>query len=246
MLGQFDLFRLDFHFVLAPVLRQAADLVGKIHRMQRKTVVVRAHQHHVLALVHGQLGNRGPPGLFHRLDQQLVSLAPGVFRDHVIRGVEVERVYVGEVHEFLDFHGARRRGRDLLNLFVFHQHVLALLVLVSLDDLRALDHALARGTVERLTDPRLAHLVKLVESDVFGARGGEQTHRHRNQAKGKISLPDRGRHRQRSLSRPVVSCCKFTTDVAPIASDTRSTSGPGASLKTLERAKEMTASQRRK
>src|SRR6266478_32509 len=162
-------------------------LIGIEHRVQRHALAPRPHNHDVFTLMHGELGDGSVAGLFHRFHKQLISLHPGVLRRHVIRGVEVQRVHLLQLHELQDFHHARRGRLDLVEFFFAEQHVLILLVFVALHNLGPFHVAIANGTKQRLLEARMALFVELVETDALAAGRGKHSYWHRNQATREVA-----------------------------------------------------------
>src|SRR5262249_56743093 len=96
--------------------------------------------------------------------------------------------------ELEDLHRLGGLGLDLLDLFRLNDHVLVLAVLVSFDDLAAVENLIVEGADELLLHSVVVRAMKLVERDARAPRTGMQTHRHGDKTEGKISRPDGGRH----------------------------------------------------
>ena len=139
---------------------------------------MRPQKHRVFAVVHGELGDGHVAGLFHRLGQQRVGPAAGFIRHQKIRRFEVDGIHFLVLHELQDLHRLRGFGFDLLDFFRFDNDVLALAILVALDDLVAFDDALVMRAPELLFDTRVVVAVQHVEGDVIAARAGKQLYRH--------------------------------------------------------------------
>src|SRR6266851_2706403 len=107
----------------------------------------------------------------------MVSLAigttAGLFRNHIIRRLEVHRVHFARLHEFQNLHRLRGLGLDLLDLLGIDDDVFVFPVLVALDDIATLEDLVVRRTNELLFYPMVVSAVKLVERDAAAARARE-------------------------------------------------------------------------
>ena len=172
-----------------------ANFVRIEHRVQGHAFATRANNHDVLALVHSEFCDGSVAGFLHGLHQELISLNARVFRRNVIRCVKVQWIHLIELHKLQNFHDFRGRRLDLVQLFFVEQDVLVFFVLVALHDFRAFHIAITDRAEQRLLEPRVTFLMKLVKTDAFAPSRRKHADRHRNQAKSKVTFPNRRGHR---------------------------------------------------
>ena len=128
----------------------------------------------VLAIVHGDLGQRVELRFAQRLEEQRVRLLAALVGRHVIRAFQVDRVHLVGLHEFQDLHHPGGLGRDLLDVLVVDDDVVVLLVLVALHQFAAGDRFVFRLADGDLLDARVVVFVQQVEADGLTARRAEE------------------------------------------------------------------------
>src|SRR5262249_50520324 len=99
----------------------------------------------------------------------------------------------GERYELLDVDARARRRLERAQLLVREGDVLVLLDLVALDQLAALDGALAARAVDLLSNARAAGLVEQVEAGGFGVRRYVELDGDRHQPEAHRPRPHRTR-----------------------------------------------------
>ena len=144
--------------------------------------------------MHGDFGDGAEAGFLHGLEQQIVSLLPGLFRHHEVRRVEVDGIDALRLHEFQNLHVVAGGGRDTLYLFVVHDDEAILLHFEPFYQFAALHYAIAMGTEGLLFNAAVANAVNLIEADALGPRGRKQTHRYGDETESDVAFPNRGCH----------------------------------------------------
>src|SRR5207245_11798269 len=92
--------------------------------------------------------------------------------------------------ELPDVRGLCRRGLDRGELLPADQNILLLRILVALHDFGALHVTVAMRAKQGLLEPRMTHIVELVEADALAARRCGHSHGNGNQPKRKVAFPD--------------------------------------------------------
>ena len=150
--------------------------------MQHHSAFVRAQEHRVFAVVHGDLGDGDVFALFERLGEQGVGAAARFLGHHVIRRLEIDGIDVAGLHEFEDLHGLGGLRLDLLDLVGLDDDVFVLAELVALHDVGAVDDLAIRLTNVLLLEPRLVGAMEHVEGNAAAARTRKQAHGHGNES----------------------------------------------------------------
>src|SRR5690349_10240588 len=120
----------------------------------------------------------------------MIGFLPGLFGNHEVRCVEVNRIDALGFHELENFHVVARRWRYALHLFVAYDYVSVFLDLVPLHQLASLYHSLAMRTVSLLLNPAATYFMNLVEADALCARRRVQPDRNRDQAESNVAFPN--------------------------------------------------------
>jgi hypothetical protein len=97
---------------------------------------------------------------------------PLAVRTQVIGADQIARVDLALVDELVDFDGARRFQRDVLEFFLGHLDERVGVDLVALDDVLVGDFLAGVGVYLGVFDPMARLPIELVEGDLLGFRGG--------------------------------------------------------------------------
>ena len=164
--------------------------------MEHHAFIARTQDDNVLAIVHGKLGNAQIAGFLQSVEQQRVRLFARLFRSHVIRRFEVDRIDLGRLHEFQDLHHLGRRRCDFLDIGVVDHHIAVFFVFVAFDDFVARDRLVLSRAEQHLANARAVRLVQLIKVDALAARGAVQFDRERDQPERQVPFPNGGCHGQ--------------------------------------------------
>ena len=136
------------------------------------------------------LRERHALGVAHGLGQQAVRLLAALVRPEVVDVLEVHRVDPLEGDELVDV-DRRARGRlDRTQLGVGEAHPPVVRELIALDQLAALDDALAVRAIELLADARATVLVQQVERRLLRACRDVEPDRDGDEAEADRPRPD--------------------------------------------------------
>src|SRR5262249_49770745 len=146
------------------------NLIGIVHGVKENPLTARPQNHDVFAVVHGDVGHTHITALAQSFEQQSIGLFAALIGRQVIGALEINGIDLGGLHELEHFHSLGRLGGDLLDLFVFDDHVLVFFVLVAFDDVAALDRLVLRLAVKNLLHARVIGFVQLIEA--YGLTAG--------------------------------------------------------------------------
>src|SRR6266540_795712 len=193
-LGHLHFLRPDIDLLVEDLELGRPDLVRPVHRLQHEDVVFEAQCAEMLLLPQGDLGHRYPAVLRHGLSEQRVRLHPGLFGDHVVGPLEVERIDLLQVDELHDVDGPAGLYGNRGEVLVLEHDVLVLLVLVSLHDVLEGNFLAIGGAHPLVLDAPVVLVVELVEAKRLLLRRWEQADRDGDQAEGDRSFPHGSRH----------------------------------------------------
>src|SRR2546427_308137 len=149
--GEFDLRVRDHHGSRCGNLRRRLHLVLVHERREHEAPIERADRDELLLLPKDRAGERDLPRADERLAEQLERLQADLFRTQVVVPFPEQGRNLGRIDEAGDLEGLRRLERDLLEVFVPQDHVLALRVLVAFHHLLRVDgHVVLRADVRPL------------------------------------------------------------------------------------------------
>ena len=94
--------------------------------------------------------------------------------------IKIDGINLAFIDECQDIHGLSGCRGDLLDLLRFYEDILSFFVFVSFYDFGSLHKTGAGGTKQRLFEPRMAFVMKLVQRNSSRPRRGIQANRNGN------------------------------------------------------------------
>ena len=165
----------------------AADLVRVTKRVHHQASLARLDLHEIFTAVQRHLADARLA--FHSFadDGERVAGHRPVGRQ-IVRPLEIDRIDVRIVGEFLEIDDARRFHTHLVDVLFADDDVASLLEFVALDDIGIRHFLLAVRAPPLLLDARLTIGVKLVETERRGGVG-RRKHLHRNVHEADFQIP---------------------------------------------------------
>jgi hypothetical protein len=179
--------------ILAVGLRLAY-LVGGAQRRQQQPAAMRLDGDRMLAAREHDTAEPDLALLLQGAGDDLIGLRRDLaVGRHVIGLLEIDAVDLLGIDEGLEIDGLRRFNLDRIEVLVIEQDILALVDLIALDDVGAIDLLAGLLVDHSHAQPVMRRLAELVEPDAAGLRRGRgERHGTGDEGQAQVPAPDRG------------------------------------------------------
>ena len=136
------------------ILGNLSDLGRIVQDVQEQTLVIAPDDDDLLTTMHAHPRNRSQVQPLHALKEQGIWIPARLFRDLIIRSMEVQRVDAFKRNELLDVHGVGGGRVERFQFFWSHRGIEVFVDFVALPEVATLDLLIAGRADDLLLDPR--------------------------------------------------------------------------------------------